>query len=249
MTEIGEVAAMAVTGRTAVATVFVNGIFNPKDDVSWRQTQKELEAILQAPAHEVHNPTLAIAPEAAIDALAGNSKLALGAGLLALGVAAFGAFSDSATTARVVAASLDSARSKLQSKADVVSAKIGRQVEEMLQSLDSNSDGQVVNLVGHSHGGWCIQSFANDGTLGNLAETYGVTFDVYILGCPVLVKRVPGVGQLVQLHNDLDLVSLRYAPEEAVLEESVVTEKVRSYHSCHSYLKWLKRYLAPQSRQ
>jgi len=227
--------------KMAVATVFVNGLFNPKSEEVWEKHQKRLEGIFECKAFHVHNPTLAT--ELSMEKLT-NPTAKFGASMFALGAMAsmaYDAYQGTDYTTKAVGITMDGVKSNLEKQSKSVAQKIEDEVDTL---LTGKPDIKKINLVGHSHGGWSTAVFIQQKHAHRLALKHGVTFNVVILGCPVLVQPGAGVSTLVQLHNKLDPVSLRYADKTAIGKSNeVVSAQEAPYHECTKYLDWLEAHL------
>mmetsp|Transcript_19840 Transcript_19840/g.56717 ORF Transcript_19840/g.56717 Transcript_19840/m.56717 type:complete len:238 (+) Transcript_19840:143-856(+) len=234
---------MATDGDAAL-TFYVNGLFNPKEEIDWPTLRDSLEEGFDCPAIHFHNPTMAISHGAVVDAVKKNSGLAALASVFAVGAVLVDTMLDTGVTPRVIASAMDQVQGVLQEKAE----KVARRLQgEIAKGLERAPHVRHVNLVGHSHGGWCAREFIQLGLAAELAEAHGVDFRVYVLGCPVLVKPGEGVSSLVQLHNAKDVLSLRYEPSVAAREPQVVVASSETYHVMDKYLRWLRRYLSNAS--
>mmetsp|Transcript_14188 Transcript_14188/g.27597 ORF Transcript_14188/g.27597 Transcript_14188/m.27597 type:complete len:269 (+) Transcript_14188:95-901(+) len=224
----------------SVATVFVNGIFNPKDEASWASQRETLESIFDCPAVHVHNPTLAIdvSHEQAANLVRKNAGFAFGAALMATVAVAVDAYMETGITAKVIASTMDGIKSSLEPKAEAVAKTMEYEIGALCQT---NENLKTINLVSHSHGGWCTECFIRNGHAASLAQMHGLTFNVYVMGCPVLVRPDETVSEMLQLHNSLDIISMRYESRttfEGV--DYVQTQARQAYHSCSKYINWLK---------
>ncbi|GBG33963.1 Hypothetical Protein FCC1311_101862 [Hondaea fermentalgiana] len=221
-------------------TVFVNGLFNPKDEATWTANKAKLLDIFGCPAVHIHNPTLArdIPHERVTSLVRKNAGLAFGAALMAAAAVAVDSYLDTGYRERVIATSMDGIRSQLEPQAVTVADKMKRHMKSM---CEANPNIKTINLVCHSHGGWCTLCFIREGHAEALAQDHGIKFHVFVLGSPVLVHPGPGAEDILQLHNALDPVSLRYEDPNEILESDFVRAQAdRPYHSCLTYMDWLK---------
>jgi len=220
----------------------VNGLFNPKNEENWSAIEALLVTQFDCPAVHVHNPTLALDIEEQADKLKTkvekSSKWALGAALVGMGAVMLDRYLDTGYTMKVIVATMDTVKEKMTEQAKTVSFQIHK---EIAQHCEDHPDLKLINLVAHSHGGWCTKELLEQGLADELAMTFGLKFDVFIMGCPVLVTRTAAVRNVVQLHNALDVISLRYAESSSTNEPYVISSKETPYHGCIEYLSWLSK--------
>jgi hypothetical protein len=245
------------------------------DADDWASTKASLESTWAGcEALHVHNPTLAVDAEKLFGKAVqgGGAKLALGASFFALTLAAVDTYLETGQTARVIGAAMDSTRSTLASKAHEVSQKIEAELLRLVAprgasdnlgedaaeppSTDASAHLpprgplELLDLVAHSHGGWCVRALIDSGGLERVldaAPRLRVRF--WVLGCPVLVEIPPDKlasrVSVLQLHNELDVVSLRYEPDAAKKRAAHVvrTSDRGIWHSLKKYLLWLPEVL------
>lgn len=236
--------------RRRRVVVWVNGLFNPKRDDDWAERKTTLEDIFGCPAHHVHNPTLAVAlpgRERALELAKRNAGFALGASFLAVAAVAVDTYLDAGLTEAAIATTMDGVKSKLDEQALEVAAKMETEVSRLCAAARGVRE---VVLVSHSHGGWCTAAFMQSEALRRVAEEFGVVFSVFSMGCPVLLPAGGvGVARVLQLHNERDVISLRYADDEAPGAATVVRSDAESYHSASKYIVWLREVLADEAGQ
>jgi hypothetical protein len=113
-----------------------------------------------------------------------------------------------------------------------------------------------LELVAHSHGGWCVRALIDSGGLARVLNAAPhLRVRLWILGCPVLVKfpssdvKLASRVSVLQLHNELDVVSLRYEPDSAKKQAAHVvrTSDRGVWHSLKSYLIWLPEVISKNS--
>jgi hypothetical protein len=115
---------------------------------------------------------------------------------------------------------------------------------------------ELLDLVAHSHGGWCVSALIESGGLARVLDAAPqLRVRLWVLGCPVLVEIPPDDKlasrvSVLQLHNELDVVSLRYEPDAA---KKRATHVVRTsdrgiWHSLKKYLLWLPEVLSAREQ-
>lgn len=198
-------------------------------------TKVRLEKLFGCKAVHLHNPTLAVKLPKKSD----FSKATLSAfALFTVAAVAVDLANGGTVTESLIDESMSSIESSMEPKAEEVAQMMEAEITRICAK---NPDVQMINIVGHSHGGWSTARWVTNGHSAALAENLGVSFDIYVMGTPVVVPAgTPGVNKVVQLHNVLDPASCRFATEEEKNQAHVVWASENAYHASSKYLTWFE---------
>mmetsp|Transcript_6153 Transcript_6153/g.7076 ORF Transcript_6153/g.7076 Transcript_6153/m.7076 type:complete len:244 (-) Transcript_6153:351-1082(-) len=233
-------------------SVYVNGILSPKDEVHWTSMKRTLTRAFGGTVCHAHNPFIALNQEDILKLVSENPQVALA--FAAVGVTsmmlAFSGSNNSKSLEILAKAMEGILYERAQSFVPTLHAFIRDILLENAKLHGRKGDPKYVrvNLIGHSHGGMCINQYLRSHLPNQLREQHGIQFRVYIVGCPIAVTPYNSIiDDIVQIHNVNDAISLLFETAER-LPDHVVSVSLHGMHDSLLYAQALANNLRHRYR-